>query len=259
MYRRATEPCAVPRPGKKKKKEKIKEPAVERSLWVAAWMLADIWSLTIKVGWDSWTRRKRSGVVGGLGVGEWGGGEEDETWRSGAAVVWGLIPWRHSLPFLREIRPIGWRREKGNDLWRRRTWKRRVNTLIVKNERAQTRGGRLATEREAAAQRGSGSDWRKRVNQEQARNHAAPAPGSVVWQRATRREWKRPLRSSGALLAVREQQRLRKITYPSKKRGKTKNNDRGSSRLSRSRRGQIRNCVWNKGCLLGDECGVKTR
>lgn len=122
------QPSTVPRPGKKKEEgKKIKEPAVERSLWVAAWMLADIWSLTIKVGWDSWTRRKRSG------------GRKDKTRRSGAAVVWGLIPWRHTLRFLREIRAIGWRREKGNDLWRRHTWKRCVNTLIVKNERVQTR------------------------------------------------------------------------------------------------------------------------
>lgn len=126
MFHRATEHCAAAWE-KKRRGKKIKEPAVERSLWVAAWMLADIWSLTIKVGWDSWTRRKRSG------------GRKDKTRRSGAAVVWGLIPWRHTLRFLREIRAIGWRREKGNDLWRRHTWKRCVNTLIVKNERVQTR------------------------------------------------------------------------------------------------------------------------
>lgn len=126
---RATERCAAAW-GKKNGGKKIKEPALERSLWVATWMLADIWSLTIKVGWDSWTRRKRSR------------GRRDKTRRRGAAVVWGLIPWRHPLRFLREMRPIGWRREKGNDLWRRNTWKRRVNTLIVKNERAQTCRGR---------------------------------------------------------------------------------------------------------------------
>lgn len=66
-------------------------------------------------------------------------GKKDKTRRSRDVVVWGLIPLRHTLLLLRERGEIGRRRDKGNDLWRRYTWKRCVNTLIVKNKSANAR------------------------------------------------------------------------------------------------------------------------
>lgn len=68
-------------------------------------------------------------------------GGKDKKKCSSDVVVWGLIPLRHTQLLLREWREEGGQKEKENDLWRHSTWKRCVNTLMVKSEGMQTQEG----------------------------------------------------------------------------------------------------------------------